>query len=383
MRELQSAIVDIYSAPGSTQCWNTALHSINALIGGKATAYVLINKDDSVADLSLSYGYSDEVMARYSGYGGGLNDDVRYKYLHNLVPGQAFRDMEYIESRKEWDESPWNQFELKELGIYYCLSAHVSTHGLWSDYISINRSKHRGPNSDQEKQSLQLLLPHLSRAAELHRLFTSLETRYQAVLSVLDKLLVGLVIVDKTGFVAAANLAAKAIASESGAYQFNQQGRLRLTDTDADITARKYMQQTSATSSVGGHNDGGQMVVPKRSTGEDILLEFLPIRDDGFSDRDNIQGTAVFILDPSRAQTFSTTGIKRIFNLTDSESDVVDALVNGSSVSDIADERNTNANTVRRQLKSVFSKTGTSGQLDLLRKVIKANPPIGSDSETP
>ena len=102
----------------------------------------------------------------------------------------------------------------------------------------------------------------------------------------------------------------------------------------------------------------------------------MPIRDDGFPDRDNIQGTAIFVIDPGRSQIYSTEGIKSIFNLTKTESDVVDLLVNGLSVNQIAEERSTKIDTVRGQLKNVHAKTGTNGQLDLLKKAVKANPPI-------
>ena len=315
-------------------------------------------------------------MAKYSGPGGDLVTDVRYKYLHNLLPGQVFREMEFVESRKEWNKHAWNQFELKEMGIYYCMTALISKHGIWSDYISVNRLKSKGPNTDQEKADLGTLLPHLAKAGELHRLVTKLEEKHRAVLSVLDKFLVGLIILDKKGRVAISNLAAKEISSDSGAYAFTQDGYLSLFRVDMNLKLKELMDQTNQTSTRGGHSDGGHMVIKNRSNGDDLLLEIMPIRDDGFSDRDNIRGTAVFVMDPGRSKIFSTEGLKSIFNLTQSESDVVDSLVNGLSVNQIAEARNTNADTVRGQLKSAYFKTGTSSQLDLLRKVVKANPPI-------
>jgi hypothetical protein len=170
MQKLMNTILDIYSAPGSTTMWDEALGSINDLTGGKGTAYVLINNDDGYAEFSNSYGYPKDLMNKYSGPEGTAADDARVKYVHNLLPGQVFREFEYVEDKRVWDESEFNKFELKEMGIYYCISALISKHRVWSDYISVNRLKSRGPHTDREKADLQLLLPHLAKAGEIHLL---------------------------------------------------------------------------------------------------------------------------------------------------------------------------------------------------------------------
>ena len=370
-----STIIDVYSAPGNPDNWNNALKSINDLTGGKASAYVLINNQDGYAEFSNSYGYSEDLMSSYSGPGGAVEDDVRYKYLHNLLPGRVFRDMEYVESRDDWNSMPWNQFEREKMGIYYCMTAQISTHGVWSDYISVNRLEALGPSTDQEKQDLQLLLPHLARAAELHRVVAKLQDRYGAVLSVLNQFLIGLVILDSKGRVVTSNTAAREIGSTSGSYSLKN-GRMKITNSDTNRLFNKICYETWVTAEQGGSSDGANLVVKNWSTDSNVLLEVMPIRDDGFSDRDNVRGTAIFVMDPSNTNVVSAQGLKEIFNLTLSESEVVNLLINGMSVSQIAEERTTHADTIRRQLKAAYAKTGTTGQLDLLRKAIKANPPI-------
>ena len=373
--QMLDTIVDVYSAPGSTDKWDSALESINNLVGGKASAYVLINNSDGYAEFSNSFGYSKNLMESYSGPEGDVVSDVRYKYLHNLVPGKVFRDMEFVESRKDWNSMPWNIFERENMGIYYCMTAQISTHGVWSDYISVNRLESRGPNTDEEKQDLQQLLPHLSRAAELNRLVNRLDEMYGLVLSVLDQLMIGVIIVDKQQRVVTANTSAHDISERSGAFKCSG-GRVKMTAVEADATLTNILQRSIGTATGSANDQGGSLVVPSRRDHSKLLFDIMPLRDDGFSDADGVKGAAVFILDPTADYPFSTAGLREIFNLTNSETQVSQLLVNGLSVNQIAEQRDTRPDTVRDQLKSIYQKTDTSGQLDLLRKVIRADLPI-------
>ena len=374
MKELMDTIVDVYSAPGSTASWDNAVESINYLCGGLSSGYFLISHETNVIQISAQYGIPEYISQAYESH--GMSTDVRIKYANNFIPGEVHRELELVPSETEWRDSEWNQYVYKELGTYYWLGSNISTHGLWSDYIAVNRLKSRGQHTDEEKQNLQFLLPHLSKAGELHRLVNQLIEKYNAVLSVLDKFLVGLIILDSQERVVIANITAREISSISGAYHFTNNGHFKLYDSDDNLKLKSLLNNSNQTSEKGGHHDSSHLVIKNRSTQNDILLETMPIRDDGFPDSDNIQGTAIFVLDPERPQTFSADGLKSIFKLTQSESSVIDSMINGLSPNEIAEERNTSIETVRRQLKTAYSKTGTKGQLDLLSKAVKATPPI-------
>jgi DNA-binding CsgD family transcriptional regulator/PAS domain-containing protein len=348
---------------------------ISELVGAVASAYMLIDAEDRATEVVGQRGFPEEGVAAYTELGGAAKD-VRFKYLGNLVPGKVFRDFEFVPDQAEYDASEWIQYQLQSVGAYWCMSAQISTHGLWHDYISVNRLLGRGPHTDDEKGDLQALLPHLSRAAELHRTMTSLENRYGAVLAVLDNLLVGLVIIDLKGRVAVANAAARRACEESGALRLGSDGRLRACQAHVDAKLQALVASTSRTAEARNRCEGGSVVIAKRGGAGHLLAEVMPLRDDGFSDRDNLRGTAVFLLDPSSPHAVSTEGLARIFGLTPTEHSVASALINGAEPKRIAQDRDRSIDTVRCQLKSIFSKTGTSSQLELLRLAVRANPPI-------
>ena len=371
IEELLRVVSTIYSVPGSEESWPATLGQIARLVGGEGSAYMLINKEDE-ALVGYQSGHTEEVERRYKA--GGFLQDIRVHYLYRLVPGEVFREFEYVPDRAAYDANEWVQYQLKTLGYYWTMAAHISTHGLWSDYISVNRLQSRGPHTDKEKADLRALLPHLARAAELHRTVTRLQNRYGAVLSVLDKLLVGLVILDANGRLVVANATARASCEGSGALRLD--GRLRVVQPDRDAELKALVERTGMTANARHQSDGGLLVVEKRSRDGSLLLEVMPIRDDGLPDGENIKGTAVFIIDPASPFKVSAVGLAKIFALTPTEQAIADSLLNGTEVRQIAEERGNSVETVRSHLKNIFSKTGSSSQLELLRLTVKVTPPL-------
>ena len=59
--------------------------------------------------------------------------------------------------------------------------------------------------------------------------------------------------------------------------------------------------------------------------------------------------------------------LQQLHGLTPAESEVLGRLTDGMRLSDIAEDLGVNIETVRTQLKSIFGKTGTSRQAELVR----------------
>jgi DNA-binding CsgD family transcriptional regulator len=374
VQTLLQAVVAIYGAPGSQGNWSRALQAVADSVGSNAGVYFLANHKTGDVELFSHYGYTAEHERRYRTE--GTTSDIRFSYMDQLIPGRVYRDFELVPDRAAYDASPWIRYQLESLGLYWSMFAKVSTHGLWTDIISLNTAFDHGQHSDEEKARLTALLPHLSRAAELHRTVTRLQQQYSAVLAVLDKLLVGLIVLDEFGRVVVANAAARRTCEVSGALCFTKEGTLRARSPQSDARLQQLLQATSAAANARGHSDGGSLMLDKLDRQGRVLLDVLPLRDDGFVDGDDLRGTAVMVIDPDRAEALSADGLAQIFGLTPAEQSVTESLVNGHDPRRIAEERGNSIETVRGQLRAVFAKTGVQSQLDLLRLAIRANPPI-------
>lgn len=188
--------------------------------------------------------------------------------------------------------------------------------------------------------------------------------------------LLGVILLDRHSNVAASNLAAKHIASDTGAFKITRSGKFIANNDSQNTILQQMIHRTLSTALSKGEDSGGQMLLTRNN--KKILADIMPTRDEKLTESDNIQGTAIFFIDIEVARFLDMKGISKIFSLSNAEENIAQSLVNGLSLNDIADSRNVSVDTIRSQLKSVFNKTGARSQLELLRLASLANPPIES-----
>ncbi|MGD7412973.1 helix-turn-helix transcriptional regulator, partial [Ralstonia pseudosolanacearum] len=90
-------------------------------------------------------------------------------------------------------------------------------------------------------------------------------------------------------------------------------------------------------------------------------------RVDGIADAG---GALVMISDGNLAGEIPAAALAALFDLTEAESRLASALVQGDTLEQYAQRRGVSIGTVRYQLKQVLSKTGTNRQSELMRKVL-------------
>jgi len=84
--------------------------------------------------------------------------------------------------------------------------------------------------------------------------------------------------------------------------------------------------------------------------------------------RTGVSGAAKMILlvDPSRAAAPSAVVLRQAFGLTPTEVDVAQQIATGRDLGEIAQKRGVSLGTLRVQLRSIFSKTSTNRQAQLV-----------------
>ena len=78
----------------------------------------------------------------------------------------------------------------------------------------------------------------------------------------------------------------------------------------------------------------------------------------------------LFIADPEGGHISTTEVLETLYQLTHAEAELVRLIAEGNSLEEVAAERGVTMNTVRSQLKQVFSKTDTSRQGELVHLVL-------------
>lgn len=182
------------------------------------------------------------------------------------------------------------------------------------------------------------------------------------LLSAMDHFVVGLAIVDAKGHVIYSNKSADAFLSRRDGLFCSPSGKLRAHDTSDN---RALYDAIDAACGTGMHADFSRNTISIRrpSGSRDLTACIAPITEDHGH-------VAIFLWDPEIGRSPPESLLLDLFDLTRTEAKIVSGLVAGISLAEAADIAGITTSTARTYLKSVFSKTNTSRQADLVGLVV-------------
>lgn len=234
----------------------------------------------------------------------------------------------------------------------------------------------RGPASPAFQQAdcdrMHLLGPHVKRAVDIHTAVGRLRGERDIAFTWLNQLALGSVILDHHDKVIFANAIAKQFAAAADGFELSD-NRLHIQDQ----TARSQFEQLligkgpADTSTVNLQRAGGRLNLQLR-----VVALANPLAGQA---RPGLR--AVFIFNPDRPGQFRIGALRAVYGLTDTEAQVADALAHGTSVHQIARERQVSPDAVRFHLKNLYQKTGTHRQAELVQLILN-NPFWQHDRES-
>ncbi|RWR08166.1 helix-turn-helix transcriptional regulator [Paenirhodobacter populi] len=205
-------------------------------------------------------------------------------------------------------------------------------------------------------QRLNRIAPHLMRAGEFYRRTSFAAQTTELGATFFDALHMGMVVVGNGRRIrTCSDLARRMFGRDVG---LDPAGRLRLSDPMAQsllgaMLTRRY--------------DGP---AHQRLMVGDMLVTL--IRMEGERERSIFEGPGVCLtMEPmtGAGRFFDLDQFSRSYGLTGSEVRALTGLIAGKSIADIAREAGRSRETIRTQVKSLYSKTGARGEADLLRLI--------------
>ena len=117
-----------------------------------------------------------------------------------------------------------------------------------------------------------------------------------------------------------------------------------------------------------GREAGGTLLVTRPSMRRPLVARVAPApRGDAVPALSGHPAVLVFLSDPEAAEEPDDAVLRRLYGLTRAESRLAGALMRGKSLGEAANELGITYHTARTQVKSVFGKTGTRRQGELIR----------------
>ncbi|WP_128962459.1 helix-turn-helix transcriptional regulator [Bradyrhizobium guangzhouense] len=307
----------------------------------------------------------EEANERYFRGGWYLRDE-RYRGLPLMQKRGIFDDLDLF-TQDEIDRHPYYQEFLAPTGLLWFAGVHVRCgDDTWC--LSIQRRKDQGPFSSADKRKLLRLSEAASAAATTARALGFIAA--EGVLEAFEISGWATLLLDRDGRIARINRSAEALLREE--WQVSE-GRLCGLERQASDSYDRVLR----TMLYGGENTANSAVVLlPRLLKHPLIAHFLRLPTLSGNALGQCQ-LAVVLVDPDQRFSPSAMILRTTFGLTPAEARVAASLAGGMELESIAASLHISPTTARNQLKSVFGKTRTRRQPELVALLAAiARPPV-------
>ncbi|HTS23568.1 MAG TPA: helix-turn-helix transcriptional regulator [Casimicrobiaceae bacterium] len=372
-----AAVDSLYEAALHPKGWPEFLVAFNGLLNGWVGQYMVW--DDATRTNVLSFVseptlHQDEM--RYSAHYGAI--DPRRQLL-------AAQPYQWVFCHEHFDErfvagSEFYQDFLIPIGGRYLAAVQFGEHHGLMPIIGMHRGSSQGPFGAREHRWMTRLQPHIARAIQLHLKAYDLGLKADLTARALDALSYPIILADEHCRVRLTNRAADSWLANNGQLKIGS-GVLRFAHQKCqDALVRLIFLAAQGD----GARQGGALAIPRRPNSKGqapkpYSLLVIPLRPDaGLSASWQRSLALLVVVDPEASVPLDVSKVQALFGLTPAEAGLVLAVASTHSLEEAARHAGISLNTAKTQLQSVFEKTGTGRQAELV-KLIFSHPSVKSD----
>ncbi len=368
MEALLDFVGEIYEASYKPDHWDHVVERLCCdLLKAKSGALLFEDKQTNTRSMIGAYGLPAAVRASYRF--GIAKYDHTFQMQRQMPVGVASQITDAENVRH--DHPFYYRLILKPNDIGFISAINIYNDDEWHVGIGLHRSFSAPPFSEEDCKTLQLLYPHFSRALRIHREFHRLKTRQQSLTEALSRFMIGLIIVGPNGQVTYQNpVAEQLMANHSGLVIHNNKPKAHYPDEDQRLQnlIRNHLNSenkdvSSKTEALGVHH-------PDREMNMNIMITPLNGCDDPGAELPG--SVALYLSDPDSALNLPASALQSLYSMTPREANVAIARANGLTPNQISEQHSVSVDTVRSQLKSIYSKMGVKKQQDVIRVLLSS-----------
>jgi len=380
----------LYDAAASPELWPEFLQDLRQT-GNADKAYVLAVGPNSRVDLSIQLGFDATALADYARH--FVNADP---ILNGFEDAQALHGDWIGNSESVLPDNQLHRSELfndfmKPNGVAYHCGATLS--GLAPGTVAgicMMRSERAGVFEPEMISLLTILSPHVKRALTLHRTLQASRMEGAQLRQSVETINLAIISVDCTGQLLNITRAAQNIlATRDGLALEGKNLRALIpaenrqlselisgaASTGSGSRHPRIVHCSAAKTSQAGNSalwtpaSGGAMLISRRSPKRPLQLVVTPFHSSS-TFLDAQPSALVFLSDPDAAPASRSSVLRTLYGLSPTECRLADLLAAGKELTSAADRLTMTAQTARFHLKSIFRKTGTNRQTDLVRLIL-------------
>lgn len=356
-----------YEAVEAPEGWNSLLSALSATLHAQVATLDVYDTAKRQGNVAAAVNLDPSFGLTYATHFAAKNLWQNHR-PHLILPGRAVTGQMLVPDEILF-RSEFYQDLLRHEDIFHLIGARILEKGPLTANLSLFRPRERERFGGEELAVLQVLLPHLQQAIRLSRHFAELDALARLSRSVLDRVPVGVFLLDGFGRPVVLNKAAEEILALRDGLSMTSYGLKASGPKENAALSALVLQAISAArgNKLGGLGASGILPVSRPSCKRPFLVEVVPYAPQSGAEEGNVS-VAVFVSDPEALVKPSHLGCA--FGLTPAEETLAVRLAQGETLEAAADESGVSLNTARTHLKHIFAKTGVGRQSELIRLLL-------------
>ncbi len=361
-KQLSNIINDIYSATLSNYAWPHVSLQVQKAIGGHSVNFVIEDKKLKQFKYIFSNGATDSDVAYY--HRNIIQRDEITDILDNNPIGNALITQDFWQLKQLERIWAYDNF-YKNIGLTYFTTGKFFETKNTRAFITVARSQFDTPYNSQDRQDLQLLLPHLERALFLNKTLLQQQAITGALGDSFERLSIGIILLNANGKVIYTNKIAQPFLSLTKCC--NSRYSIRLPNGASSL---KLSQNIDKALTDSAYQPGTCLRFMYR--GVHHVAYCFPWCDN-FNHQEWFGDNSRCIIFIVSSESFSITGqyLFDLFHLSNAEANVAEGLIRGLTVKELAETLFVSDATVRFHIRNILKKTETTSQIAAVGKMIK------------
>lgn len=365
--DLLGLIDAIYGVAEEPQGWTMFLERLTRTLDGKVSGLIVQDPSSMYGNTEWLWGVDPALHDLYSHY--APQNVFLGRALPRLSAGMVLTDEQVISKREVKKTEYFNEF-LTRVGALPHFGACVVRTDSCIALLTVGRDINGKDFGATETALVGRLLPHLQRAVSIRQRMESLVLTREATSAGLDRLSVGLALLDSSGNVSFANAEARSICESNDGLTLSRDRLVASHSTDGPAL-RALIAAACTTGNRTGISPGGALAIRRPSRKRPFALLVSPLRLGSFALTPSRPAAIAFISDPERGVDADDEVLRQLYGLTPAEASLAASLAAGLSLEEAAERRGITIGTARMHLKSVFAKTGVRRQAELVSLLLR------------
>jgi DNA-binding CsgD family transcriptional regulator/PAS domain-containing protein len=253
------------------------------------------------------------------------------------------------------------------------------------DRFSLQYSAEHGPITKEESKKAALFMPHIAKVIGLARPLEVQLVAKGVFEDILRNIGQGIAVLSPRGTILYANTEFERCLSEHPYFRKSSSGVLQLAYKNTNDTLnRRYhdlLANDDAHGQFGARARKEAIVIDLEKPGTALFIEICPVETSQKTGNLGQGCRLVTVIDTSRSVSCDTRRLKSFYQLSASETEILEMVAKGHTNSEIGELRNRSHDTVKSQMKSLMRKTNSQSRTDLVHMIHNLSSAVSYQAE--